>query len=149
MIEHVRIRLRKEVKKKMHDEAYKNRTYVRYPWWSYVKNLLMQYGWALQGKRNMITDDQIQAICRAIDGTMALPNGEDIMRVVDLVLIKKSHTVAGAAMCAYVSEDTAKRWHSNFIRAVARELGFNTTVVIRIGGALYPGRELKESEKQE
>lgn len=116
----------------------RERTYVRYPWWSYVKGLLMQYGWALAGKPHILTDDQMDAICRAIDAAMELPNGEQIMRVASLVLIKKTHTIAGAAMTIPVCEDTAKLWHRNFIRAVARELGLSETAEVRRGGAILP-----------
>lgn len=112
--------------------------YVRYPWWGYVKNLLKQYGWALVGRQHILSDEQMDAVCRAIDATMELPSGAEILRVADLVLIKRTHTIAGAAMMIPVSEDTAKRWHGNFIRAVARELGLDCTVVVRSGGALLP-----------
>lgn len=57
----------REVNNKMRE-----RTYVRYPWWSYVKGLLMQYGWALSGKPHILTDDQMDAICRAIDAAMGV-----------------------------------------------------------------------------
>lgn len=112
--------------------------YVRYPWWGYVKNLLKQYGWALVGRQHILSDEQMDAVCRAIDATMELPSGAEILRVADLVLIKRTHTIAGAAMMIPVSEDTAKRWHGNFIRAVARELGLDCTAVVRSGGALLP-----------
>lgn len=112
--------------------------YVRYPWWGYVKNLLKQYGWALIGRQHILTDEQMDAVCRAIDATIELPSGAEILRVADLVLIKRTHTIAGAAMIIPVSEDTAKRWHRNFIRAVARELGLSETVEVRRGGAILP-----------
>ena len=97
-------------------------TYIRYPWWGYVKGILKQYGWALANLPHVLTDSQMEAVCRAIDETMLLQSGEQILRVVDLVLIKRTHTIAGAALTIPVSEYTAKRWHGNFIRAVAREM---------------------------
>lgn len=113
-------------------------TYVRYPWWGYVKGILKQYGWALANLPHILTDTQMDAICRAIDAAMELPNGAQIMRVASLVLIKKTHTIAGAAMTIPVCEDTAKLWHRNFIRAVARELGLSETAEVRRGGAILP-----------
>lgn len=80
----------------------RERTYVRYPWWSYVKGLLMQYGWALENRAHVLTDAQMDAICRTIDATMALPSGAEVLRVVDMVLIKKTHTIAGAALAVPV-----------------------------------------------
>lgn len=111
----------------------RERTYVRYPWWSYVKGLLMQYGWALENRAHVLTDTQMDAICRTIDATMELPSGAEVLRVVDMVLIKKTHTIAGAALAVPVSESTAKRWHGNFIRALARELGLYDDGGVRYG----------------
>lgn len=113
-------------------------TYVRYPWWGYVKGILKQYGWALANLPHILTDSQMEAVCRAIDETMLLQSGEQILRVVDLVLIKRTHTIAGAALTIPVSEDTAKRWHGNFIRAVAREMGLYDATTVRRGGAILP-----------
>ena len=113
-------------------------TYVRYPWWGYVKGILKQYGWALANLPHILTDSQMEAVCRAIDETMLLQSGEQILRVVDLVLIKRTHTIAGAALTIPVSEDTAKRWHGNFIRAVAREMGLYDATTDRRGGAILP-----------
>lgn len=42
-------------------------TYVRYPWWGYVKGILKQYGWALANLPHILTDSQMEAVCRAID----------------------------------------------------------------------------------
>lgn len=66
---------------------------------------------------------EYEAVRRAIEATTRLPNGQQRMKIVDLVYWKKSHTVEGAAMKAGYSIDRGKQMHGDFIRLVAKNYG--------------------------
>lgn len=59
------------------------------------------------------------AVTKAIEMTKKLPNGKSRIKVIDLVYWKQSHTLAGAAKAVCFSERSARRFHTEFIRAVA------------------------------
>lgn len=63
------------------------------------------------------------AVTRAIEKTRRYPNGKDRMKVIDLVYWKQSHTLVGAARASYLSERSARRYHTEFIRLVASYYG--------------------------
>lgn len=95
----------------------------RYGWWGYVKWMIRQYpareGKYIQGKAL----DERMAVQRAIDQTMKLDNGQDRLRVVDLVFFKQTHTLEGAALMVPCSYDTAQKYHAQFIKLVAKNYG--------------------------
>ena len=62
--------------------------------------------------------DERMAVQRAIDQTMKMDNGQDRLRVVDLVFFKQTHTLEGAALM-----DTAQKYHAQFIKLVAKNYG--------------------------
>lgn len=66
---------------------------------------------------------EYDAVCSAILVTSRMPSGKERLRVVDLVFWKRSHTVEGAAMAIPCCERTAKAYHGDFIREVARAYG--------------------------
>lgn len=66
---------------------------------------------------------ELEAVRAAICTTEALPNGKRRMELVMLVMWRRSHTVFGAALKLGVSERTAKQWHGDFIREVAKNFG--------------------------
>lgn len=95
----------------------------RYGWWGYVKWMIRQYpareGKYIQGKAL----DERMAVQRAIDQTMKLDNGQDRLRVVDLVFFKQTHTLEGATLMVPCGYETAKRWIQQFIKLVAKNFG--------------------------
>ena len=95
----------------------------RYGWWGYVKWMIRQYPARedryIQGKAL----DERMAVQRAIDQTLELENGKERMQVIELVFFRQTHTLEGAAMMIPCSERTARRWHAEFIKLVAREYG--------------------------
>lgn len=95
----------------------------RYGWWGYVKWMIRQYpareGKYIQGKAL----DERMAVQRAIDQTMKMDNGQDRLRVVDLVFFKQTHTLEGAALMVPCGYETAKRWIQQFIKLVAKNFG--------------------------
>lgn len=66
---------------------------------------------------------EYEAVKRAIEATELLPNGKETMEIVRLTIWKKSHTLNGAAVRLHMGIATAKRYHGDFIRAVARNYG--------------------------
>lgn len=67
--------------------------------------------------------DERMAVQRAIDQTMKMDNGQDRLRVVDLVFFKQTHTLEGAALMVPCSYDTAQKYHAQFIKLVAKNYG--------------------------
>ncbi len=61
---------------------------------------------------------EYDAVTQAIEQTKRMRTGTERLAVVDMVLWKRSHNVDGAALQLYISETTARRYHSDFIRLV-------------------------------
>lgn len=66
---------------------------------------------------------EYEAVKRAVERTGAYNNGAQRLRVIDLVLWTRSHTVAGAAVEIGETEKLAGKWHGDFIRLVAGYYG--------------------------
>ena len=66
---------------------------------------------------------EYEAVKRAVEITISLPNGSQRMKIIDLVYWKRSHTVEGAAMKAGYSPDRGKQLHGEFVRLVAKCYG--------------------------
>lgn len=64
-----------------------------------------------------------EAVRASIEQTEALANGAERIEFISMVFWKQTHTLAGAAMAIPCSERTARRWHADFIKAVARNYG--------------------------
>lgn len=64
-----------------------------------------------------------EAVCKAKEATCALADGKDRLRLVEMVFFKQTHTLDGAAQEIPCSLRTARRWHRDFIRQVAKEFG--------------------------
>lgn len=62
---------------------------------------------------------EYNAVRQAIEYTSKLRNGAERNALIDMVFFKKSHSLEGAAMALFVSYSTAKKWHKEFILAVA------------------------------
>ena len=84
----------------------------RYSWWSYVKSMIRRYP-------DRDNDDELAAVRAAIEQTERMCGGFDRLKVVEMVLIKKTHTLTGAALQIPCGYETAKRWQQQFIRTVA------------------------------
>ena len=66
---------------------------------------------------------EYEAVRMAIDTTERYGNGKDRLAVIDAVLWKRSHTVDGASLTVSCSNATARRWHGEFIKQVAKNFG--------------------------
>lgn len=62
------------------------------------------------------------AVTKAIQTTRYMRDGAIRVRLIELVYFRKSHTLYGASAQVHVSERTARRWHSEFVRLVAQYL---------------------------
>lgn len=63
------------------------------------------------------------AVCKAVIETAPLQDGEERLKFIRLVFWDKTHTLEGAAMAVNCSDRTARRWHTDFIKRVARNYG--------------------------
>lgn len=85
----------------------------RYDWWGYAKGMIRRYP-------DRVTEDEKRAVETAIAQTRAMRNGQDRITVVELVLMKRTHTIEGAAMKVYCSEKVARNYHWEFIKLVGK-----------------------------
>lgn len=90
----------------------------RYGWWAYAKWMIRSYKGG-----GLMTKAERAAVADAIAETEQLVDGAERLRLIDLVLWKRTHTLQGAAMAVYVSERTAQEWHRQFIRLVGQKRG--------------------------
>lgn len=75
--------------------------------------------------RQLPADDQKEydAVYQAARETMnAHFNGEERLRLIDMVFWRRTHTLHGAADVLHVSYATAKSWHNDFIVLVAKKM---------------------------
>lgn len=86
---------------------------TRYDWWSYMNRIISKF------PNNQLNEER-EAVQKAINATMALKNGDSRMKVVEMVLMRRSHNPGGAALNAHVSESSARNYISDFKREVAR-----------------------------
>ena len=61
---------------------------------------------------------EYDAVTKAIELTKRRQNGVDRLTLIDLVFWKQSHNLEGAAIKLHLSDTTAKRYHTEFIRLV-------------------------------
>ena len=94
----------------------------RYRWWGYIKSIIRNYP-ALEGRYCQGTSlKERMAVQRSIEQTERMENGKERLQVVDLVFFKQTHTLEGAAMMVPCHYETARHWHSDFIKLVAQNL---------------------------
>lgn len=66
----------------------------------------------------------VDAISSALDEVARRKDGGDIIKLVDMVYFRRSHTIQGAALTLSMTEITAKRKNGDFITLVAKKLGY-------------------------
>lgn len=95
----------------------------RYDWWGYIKAVIRRYP-ELKGRDvSGIALREKEAVEAAIAATERMQNGRERLEVVDMVFWKKTHTLSGAALMVPCHYETARHWHSDFIKEVARKFG--------------------------
>ena len=61
---------------------------------------------------------EYDAVTKAIELTKKRQNAADRLALIDLVFWKGTHKLEGAAMKLYISDSTARRYHTDFLRLV-------------------------------
>lgn len=95
----------------------------RYDWWGYIKAIIRRYPSSNDPVMSMIRIKEKNAVREAIEATKDMKDGTDRLKIIDMVFWKKTHTLSGAAMRIPCSERTARRWHTEFIKEVAKNFG--------------------------
>ena len=91
----------------------------RYDWWGYVKKIMYRYP-------NTQRPSEASAIKKAIKETKErCEDGDERLALIHAMYWGKIHyNIPGAALLLPgVSEATAKRWHRDFLKAVACNMG--------------------------
>ena len=88
-------------------------------WWGYCKSMARAYPGMVGQELEGTALAEFRAVEAAIEATRRLKDGEERLRLVEMVLFRQSHKVPGAAMQIPCSERTALRWHGDFIREIA------------------------------
>lgn len=60
-------------------------------------------------------ENENRAVELAIERTRQRPNGEYRMKAIDMVLLKGTHNIDGAAMNMHFSSRTVRKWHTQFL----------------------------------
>ena len=98
---------------------------VRYStYWRWIPVRMIQEYSRLKKDTSKQAEIFREAIERAINETEQLPDGKLRIRAVQLVYLKKTHTMEGAAMKIYVSRSTVRNWLYDFVDLVALYAGF-------------------------
>lgn len=66
---------------------------------------------------------EYEAVRRAVEYTKRFKNGEERMKIIDLMYWKNSHTLAGAGLQVGYGYDRARQIHQEFVVAVATYYG--------------------------
>lgn len=94
-------------------------------WWGYIQAILRKYR-VMRNEQDLhgIDAREAQAVSTAIGKTLEfLDDGELRIQLVDAMYWRRTHTMEGAAQKLNVSYRTARRWHVEFIKLVAYEMG--------------------------
>lgn len=94
----------------------------RYYWWGYVKAMIRKYETNDDALFGVALREHI-AVAEAIAQTSDFPDGQERLTLISLVFWERTHTLEGAAMAVNVSARTARRWHTDFIKLVAKKYG--------------------------
>lgn len=95
----------------------------RYYWYGIVKSLICRYPDGL----DISTVKGAEAfICikKALGETQGIRDGAERLRLIDMVYIRKTHMIYGAADVLHISESVAKRWIGDFVYLVAAKMGY-------------------------
>lgn len=68
--------------------------------------------------KNKTNEDETAAVEEAIRITRAMKNGDIRMKIVEMVLMNETHSIAGAALKVNYSESAVKSFQGDFVRTV-------------------------------
>lgn len=104
-----------------------------YRWWDYVRKIVRAYP-DLKDRALSCADDikDCEAVAMAIEDTMQRPDGSERIELIRYIYwYEKQHRIKDAVPRMHISEATAKRWHGEFIKAVAKNRGFCTNDTVK------------------
>lgn len=130
---------------------YRELSKPKYKWWGYVRWMVREYPRYREllsdikevnvspvlshepRRKNIITDPTSRAALLSLPPTAqkeydavekALNDADErVIKMIDLVYWKKTHTVIGAGKTVFLEEAQAKRLHKEFIYSIARNYG--------------------------
>ena len=104
-----------------------------YRWWDYVRKIVRAYPELKDEQLDCVDDIRDRdAVEKAVAETLIRMDGEERVELIRYVYWnKKQHKVMDAAPKLHISDATAKRWHGDFIRSVARNRGFSTIDTVK------------------
>ena len=85
----------------------------KYGWWGYAKHMTRRWPDGLN--RN-----ERAAVAAALAETERHKNGADRLKIIRMVLMEGSHTLAGASLSIPCSTRQAQRYHADFLRCVGK-----------------------------
>ena len=93
-------------------------------WWGYIKAIIRKYR-TLRNEDGLkgVEQREADAVRRAIDKTLERADGAERVAFIDSVFWQQRLTLEGAAYEHNISSRTALRWHGEFIKLVAVEMG--------------------------
>lgn len=77
--------------------------------------------------RNPLTtreQEAVRAVDKAIEEIAHQRDGQTVLKIVEMVDFKRSHTIDGVALTLYMHRDTVGEKRSRFIYLVAKNLGW-------------------------
>ena len=66
-------------------------------WWGYMKFLVRKYGFLHDKETEGLERREMEAVRRALEATLRLRDGRNRAELIELVIWKRSHSIAGAA----------------------------------------------------
>lgn len=91
---------------------------TKYIGWSYAKAIIREFGAA----DSRLRPKEQEAVSKAIRDTQRLVDGQERLKLINLVFWKQTRTLDGACLACFVSERTGRQWHTDFIRQVCENL---------------------------
>lgn len=100
----------------------------RYRWWGFARKMIRDYPGLRDAVDDLPDDDRkvYDAVTEAIEITKLRPDGVERIAMIRFIYWgRKQNSVKDAALHIHVSQRTAERWHSAFVRLVGKCYGFN------------------------
>lgn len=92
-------------------------------WYGAVLQIVKSYD-KLKSEESEQAKLYLYAINEALEEIRKMPDGDFRVRAMEMIYLKRTHTIDGAALEVYTSDRTMKRWCNTFIRTVAKKAGF-------------------------
>ena len=95
----------------------------KYDWWGHVKGMIRRYPGRQGRELHGVALAEQEAVQSAIDDTECMTDGGKRLELINMVFWENQYKLPGAALQIPCSERTALRWHSDFVKLVAKKRG--------------------------